>query len=144
MYSSEPPPHGTHHRRWTTAYVMGWGGGWVAVAERCGQWAGLWASAEGLAFFLWNRFLFIPKRQYFPISRSTWYLICYLICKNPMAWGTGHHRYLIIVYKRWETVFDFLIGEYNSKNMWVGYPIVQPVWDALLSSFVIRIPIPRK
>ena len=29
-------PH-TRHRRWTTAHAMEWGGGWVAVAERCGQ-----------------------------------------------------------------------------------------------------------
>ena len=33
--------------------------------------------------FFRSRFLFIPKHQYFPMSRGTWYLICHLIGKHP-------------------------------------------------------------
>jgi hypothetical protein len=57
---------------------MGWGGGWVAVAE-------LWTVSRPLSErrgpppFFWSRFLFIPKHRHFPMFRGIWYMICHLI-----------------------------------------------------------------
>jgi hypothetical protein len=60
-----------------SCHGVGWGMGFGGRA--------LWSVSRPLSerrgpfCFFWSRFLFIPKRQCFPVSRGTWYLICHLI-----------------------------------------------------------------